>query len=721
MTNYFAFEKHEYVRELNPVSDYIEMQTFFINKMTGKPKDEIEQWIKLNLRQDGLFPIKNKTVRYLSRENQRDRVRATTNILEYFQNAVNNNLVMTPSWTCYVRENVRRSLYTSYIEYESGVRSKYKKLMFIAEQRNDVAAVKFNNGMQSSAKIDINSLSGSAMSKHTINHTQSLHPSLTSVCASSTSYANLNNEKLIMGNRNYKTYQTVLDNIIVICLKSDMITLAMAMEKYNLHYPSTDDVMECIHKSTRHYWHNEIQSNKLRTFVDKLEPIEKAAFVYIGDLYHIDKHNPEVFKEFITGFTKRTYESVPKDDWSKTTDKVDGDVEILAKLICADYMMGKTIDDLHDNEPDKYGELVANMRMIEAHLDKYEIFIKGLLRPTVLNPDVSLWSMHGLMREAVLTSDTDSTIFTTQYWVKRMVGDIGFTTDHYNVGYTISFLVNKTVFNQLALLSKNLGIEDKYIHHISMKNEYYFPTYVLTNSAKNYYAYMAVREGNVYLKPKLEKKGVELRSSKIPNNVMSKFDEWIKYGMDEVIARNKITLDDLFTIPYYTEVEVKRSILAGEPKYYQTAQIKDSKAYKQGNDASVVKGHEMWQEVFAPKYGVSPPVPYVALKVSTTLTSSKKLKEWVDSIEDRELATRLHNWLVREGKKDLGTMYVPKATIDKGLIPIEIVTHVDTNKQIMNVMSPFYLALESFGFYLRNPNNTVMIHDYYNPSLRKTA
>ena len=424
-------------------------------------------------------------------------------------------------------------------------------------------------------------------------------------------------------------------------------------------------------------------------------------------------YNPELVNKFLTGFTWRTTEVLDLETSDRVNKNADNDVAVLAKLICKEYLMGTTMNDLREEHPEQYGEVCANMVVVEEHLNKFKSLIKGVFRPGSLNPGGNRYMIPNMLREAVLTSDTDSTIYTAQYWVKRITGTLGFQDEHYSVGFAISFLVNKTVYHQLAMMSKNMGFEDKDLHMISMKNEYYFPVYALTNQTKNYFAFISVREGNVYSKMKLEKKGVGIRSSKIPRNVMDEYDKYIRYLMNRIIEVQNITLDEMFDVPYRTENTVRDSILEGKSEYFQTAQIKAADSYKAGYDAPAQKLHRLWEDVFAPKYGEAPEIPYTALKISTGLTSNKKLAVWINAIEDRELAGRLELYLKNEMRKDLGTIYVPQVTIGFGTIPQEIVSIINVNKQLMNVMSPFYLTLESFGFYLKNPNNTTMIHTHY--------
>lgn len=714
-TNYFCLKPEEYVRDFNPLLNYVKIQSFFISRMTGRNITEVSQWVLDNIKPEGLFPIKDRKVKFLSRIDSIDRYRAVTTLTGYVTTVRTNNYIMSPAWTAYQPTYLGESLYVSYIDWKSKERSRYKNAMFIAEQKNDKEAIRFNDEMQSSSKVRINSISGASVMPATINHCQSLHPTLTSTCANSTALANLNNEKLIAGNRPYITPQSVIDNICSIVIAADYNEINLAINKYNIHIPTVEEVMDVIHYSSNEYWRNNTESNKIRSFVEKITPVERAAFVYSGDLYHLYKYNQNQVKEFFKGFTTRTYDMIPFESAEAYFKMADIDVRILAKLLCKDYMMGKTDADVKEQEPDKFVQICANMRNIMMHLENNKHFVMAFLRPTVLSPRSYRYTTTVLKRKAVLTSDTDSTIFTAQWWVKELTGRIAFEDEHYNVGFAISYLVNKTVFHQLSMMSANMGIETKNLSGISMKNEYYFPTYVLTNASKTYYAFKSVREGNVYREMKLEKKGVLLRSAKIPKNVMNQFDEYIQFLMNEYIKKQYLTINDLLEKPYHTEVEIKKSILRGEPKYFQSAQIKSPDSYKLGKDAPPVFYHELWEEVFAPKYGDAPPLPYTVIKITTGLTSRKKTQEWIDSFEDKKIAERMKKFLDKKDRGDLQVIQIPKLTIGNKPLPIEIETAMDLGKQIMSVMSPYYLSLESYGLYMRDKNNSCLLHQRWQP------
>ena len=193
--------------------------------------------------------------------------------------------------------------------------------------------------------------------------------------------------------------------------------------------------------------------------------------------------------------------------------------------------------------------------------------------------------------------------------------------------------------------------------------------------------------------------------------------------MNEFIKKQYLTINDLLEKPYRTEVEIKNSILKGEPKYFQSAQIKSPDSYKLGNNAPPVFYHELWEEVFAPKYGDTPPLPYTVIKITTGLNTNKKTNDWIDNFEDKAMADRMRKFLAKKDRKDLQVIQIPKLTIGTKPLPVEIADAMDVGKQIMSVMSPYYLSLESYGLYMRDKDNSCLIHQRWKPKdeIEKTA
>jgi hypothetical protein len=217
----------------------------------------------------------------------------------------------------------------------------------------------------------------------------------------------------------------------------------------------------------------------------------------------------------------------------------------------------------------------------------------------------------------------------------------------------------------------------------------------------------------VYPEIKLEVKGVNLRNSKIPKTVMEPFTDQLKHVLTTIMKNAQLSLEDVIAEPLRIEQMVKDSLLSGSAEYLTTQQLKSHQSYAKGYDAANYKYHEFWQEVFAPKYGNSPDLPYTGIKISTTLNNRTKLMKWIDSMEDKALAHRIAVYLRNNNKTSMGTIYVPKTLFLGKPLPKELVDVIDIRSLLSIICAPCYLYLESMGFYFKNGANSRLITDEF--------
>lgn len=704
MNNPFLLPDEEYTRNIDSISSYIEQQAFYISTLRDKPYEQVRTWL-FDRMKDESTGLKDPMVNLLSRENSIDRFRTKRTLSSYIGSVAQLDYPMMPTFTVYQPRRVRESLYSSFIEDKKAGRKKHKKLMFKAIMEGNKEKAQQENNNQQSLKIKINALSGAALMAFSPNYTVTLHPTLTSVCRISTSYANANNEKFMGGNRQYLTEVITLDDINLLAMKADQELIEIAVAKYNIKYPTAEQALECIRYSSDLYWSRGRSVPRLVEYLNKLAPYQLANIVYSGDLYHLAALNPEVVIKFITDFTE--VPRTPVDEPASYLDSVDGHTVAYVSLLCSDLLQGVQLHDVRNNNPELYKVVGGVCKGTIEMIGTYSDFIQAFLRPLLLTPDV--FNIESIERKVVVTSDTDSTIFTTQHWTKLVTGSYNFNPTSYRVGYFMTLLSSQMTVHLLAMMSRNIGVELDSLHKISMKSEYYFPVYSLTGASKHYYAYISAREGNVYEELELEVKGVSLRTSNLPPSVMEPFNKQLHHVLSSVIKNNELTISDVLQSAYDTETKVRNSLETGSIEYLKSFQLKTPDSYKDGMDSANYKAHTLWQECFAFKYGDAPDLPYVACSVGTTLTNKSSLIEWLGSIEDKRVADRLAEWIAREDKRDLPTIRVPKILFDKQAIPKEIVDAIDVPKTLLNIMGPWYLYLESMGFFLRNDKNTRLI------------
>jgi hypothetical protein len=282
------------------------------------------------------------TLYYLSREEQRDRIKAVMPFSQYLSTVQKNNFVMVPTFTVYAPEEQIPSLYTSYIQRKKKERKYHKQLMFKASMEGNKDVEQAENNNQQAKKIRINSLSGAALQAYTISYNASLHPTLTSVCRISTSYANANNEKFMGGNRAYFSEKSTLDNIVFLAMSADKENIEKTIAEFDISYPTIEQAIECVKYSSDLYWSKHMSIRSVEEFLRKCEPFELANIVYNGDLFHLAKFNPDVITKFINDFID--YEPVAIDNAEEWLEKIADEHTIsYVSLICSHLFLGTSV------------------------------------------------------------------------------------------------------------------------------------------------------------------------------------------------------------------------------------------------------------------------------------------------------------------------------------------------------------------------------------------
>ena len=228
---------------------------------------------------------------------------------------------------------------------------------------------------------------------------------------------NANNEKLLSGNRHYWKPDLVINNIISITQNTDYEKFQAVVNKYSLKLPTVQEVMDMVLYSTDLYWNNRPAEDNIRALVERLTPIQRAAFMYTGDLYHVAKLNNEFMRGFLGELS------------SLTVGQTDNPIEklqsypeayvLLGHQICSSEMRGKGKDYKAIKDSQELQTLVATTAHIHSTINKYADFIEVIFVSD--NTPASVPYFPSSIRRAALTSDTDSTIFTVQEFNNRNI------------------------------------------------------------------------------------------------------------------------------------------------------------------------------------------------------------------------------------------------------------------------------------------------------------
>jgi hypothetical protein len=714
MDNPFLLKIDNYKRNLSQYDAYCKDAALYLSKTTGDSFDQCLQYVKKVTGKEGKFAYKDPVVDYLVKETDGNRTHKQTTLSKYLKAVNDNRFILSPTLTAYYHPDDKPSVLAEYIQGELNNRSTNKKLMLAARDRGDSILDNIYNNRQQRNKIKCNSLSGAHGTPSSVLFNQSAHSTLTSTCRSASSNTNANIERFLSGNRHYWSVDMVINNICSILNLNDISKVVDAVNYYNLKLPTIDQVMTAIKRCTDLYWNDDYAMARVRRLVSGLTPYERAAFYYNGDMYNLRLLNEDLVRDLYSHLAVVATETI--DNPMAAVKALNGDEVALIGIVCSDELKYKKLFSDEVVNGDKYGIIGATAAKMKQGISKYSKLIEALwVTPSI---PASMASFPSSMRRSVVASDTDSCLFTNQEWCKWWVGELKYCKDAVAAAAATTYLCSQLTVHVLAVMSGNLGVADRHLRTLEMKNEYLFPVFSLTTMAKHYWAAMLAQEGNVYKELHWEIKGATLRNSKAPVAIVDRADDLIKEIVDAIMRNEKINLLPIVREVADKELEIIRSLKAGSSGYYSTGQIKLASSYGQGEKSPMYQCYSLWNEVFGPKYGTVAPPPYNVIKVSLDTDSKAKMNMWLNSMTDKELAARFKAWLFNNGKENVTTIWLPMAEIKANGIPEELLERMNTTKMVISIMRNYYMILECLGYYTLNKRTTRLVSDDLNSELQ---
>lgn len=683
-----------YKRDINPIGQYVEQNSFYISKMLNKPRDIIKQSL-INKIKSGDIKLKDPLVHHFERNEFGDNHKTETKLNTYINKIVKGGDILAPSFTVYLSKDKIASLIAEFNEENTKKRSIVKKQSQKAEAEGDTLTAILRNNDQINYKTYNNSTSGSFASEGSILHNPSAHSTLTSTTRTVSSLSNAVNEKIISGNRHYFNSDITLNNLISISSNIDKGYFKQILDKYNLKYPSIEDVVNCVKYSSELYWIDKIAFNKIYEFICKLDEVERAAVVYVSDLYHIRTHNESFVREFLKNLSKKIIDKDYEDPLSIIKSHDESIINFVHQICVKEVRgKGKKYDTIDKKD---LCILAATADNIKDVILEYKDFIDVMF--LTKNIPASTANLPHMLRRTVVTSDTDSTLFSTDEYVKWYFGDYIFTDESFAIASSIAFISTQCIAHVLALLSANMGVDRSKLFTLAMKPEYSFPVFVPTSVAKHYYTFKTIQEGNVFKEPKMEIKGVHLKNSALPKHITEEMEKKMERILLSIYNNKKISLKEEINIVLEKEKRIINSINNNEVIYFKQSNINSPEGYKLGEEKSPYVYHKLWLEVFQAKYGEIEKPQYTVLKIPTILNNKTALKRWLEKIEDRDFVSRMSTWLAKNNKTALNTILMNSAFIRAYGIPDEIKPIINVEKIILELTSGDRMILETLGYF----------------------
>lgn len=698
MLDIFFKDKSQYNNQLNPVLGYLEQLSSYIQNTRGISKNEADLKAKEVLKKH----FKDKNVLYFERQENGDRKVKNTTLLNYINNNIKEKNILVPTFTSYTNTNKKKSILSEFISVNVRRRSIAKKDGQKAKAEGNIELADAKNNEQNMMKIYNNSLSGAFAQAACILYNPTAHSTLTSITRTITSLSNASNEKFIAGNRFYPRGVDVINNIVYITTYADIAFIKKVIEQFGLHIPTVEETVSVLKYSSDLYFHDEnFYQTKIIPYLQKLTGYHLAAICYIGDLYHIRRFNDAFIRNLLSEMIQQvnvedTDEFICKDIYSINENILNFVHHIFYSRVKG---QGKDYEKMFQSKSGLASSIYHTSKHVEDVLRKYKAFFNCFFMTDIL-PGNSFRLKH-MRRRTVVLSDTDSTCFTLDGWIRWLYNG-NFRIDDTSIATAgaVAFMAAQSIINQLAILSRNMNISDEHLNTLAMKNEFLWSVHVPAEVSKHYFAYTVICEGNVYKEPEIEIKGVHLKNSAVPKSITADAKDIIKYILSTVANNEKIKFNYLLQRIIDLENNIRDSVYRGEPIYLKKSKIKNAEAYALEGIKSPYAHHIFWKEVFAPKYGDIQDPPYDVIKIPTTIVSKPALNAWIESIEDKELAGRLINWLEAGCRKDLPTIYLNDTYVLGNGIPDEIMRIIDIKRIILDVTIQHRIILETLGVML---------------------
>lgn len=706
---------HElYNRDLNMIKYYIDDAAKYISIVRKKDYKETREQLVTKFKNKKI-PYVDPEVAYLARDDGDREMRIGT-MNSFFKDIKENHFILSPTMTAYTHPKEKKSVTSFYIESELAKRAANKKMKFkYVGEGNDLLANIYDN-RQNRNKIKCNSLSGAQGTTSSVLFLKSAHSSLTSTCRSATSNTNANVERLLCGNRHYHTVDIAINNIISVINLSDPGLVLEAIQKYDLHYPSSDEIFIAVKRCTDLYFKDAKSDQALRLLIDNLNPLERATWLYTGDLFNAAKYNDSVIKNLLSGLVQLPSESEANDISLEEAEKymsvMDDDTNGVMGIVANCFLKGEKIGTIKKGTKE-YLRLGGLAKNIFNAMQMYDLYFRAFLVNRSICPSMAMFPDS--VRSIIVGSDTDSCIFTNQAWVEWYCGKVDDSDECFSLSAAITYLCSLYTIHVLAIMSGCMGVPKDQMRALQMKNEFAFNFFALTTMAKHYYASKHACEGQVYKKLQWESKGVTLKNTNAPKSIQIKSDALEKYLGTEISKGQDLKFISILQEIANIEHEVIRNIHKGDADYFGRVKINSQETYKKPegwtkSNWGNYRHHVIWQNAFSDKYGQAPEPTYQAIKIKTNIENKTAWSKFIFNIEDEKMAKALED-VYQEYGSVIKTFYLPKETVEVNGIPTEIMNSMNIRVMVANIMKSFYLILESLGFMILDKKFTRILSD----------
>jgi hypothetical protein len=693
---FFKRKLDGYSTTMNPLLNYMEQAVNFVMvyKHLNRPSA-----IKLVKGLVSKANAKDPLVTFRHREENGDREMKSLKLSKYLGTVVKEGNIIVPSFTVYDHPSKNQSIQADFLKVNIKRRSEHKKKAFAAYQKKNMAEYIHNDVLQKVMKIFNNSLSGAYASKSTTLYSPAQHYTLTTITRSVASIGNAVSESVVGGNKCFYSPESVMNYITAIITNVNMNAVATTIAQFKLTIPTVQNVIDMLHYSSDRYWSSVTANKDIIEYVNSLDKYQRAAVMYVNDLYHMRMYNDSLLRELLSKLSKRMVNGSnnPLKDLSIDLEGVNN----LVHHICMEDIKGLEINykKLSESNPDLLMVLGSTAHNIYNTLNSYRLLIKTFLVTDVLPIDIG--NIKDCYRDVIVLSDTDSTCGSYDDWINWYFGNTRFTPESVALSASVMTINTQVIDHNIRIFAKNMNIDNSLIGVLKMKNEFFWSTFITSNNSKHYYANTWIQEGNVFDKPKLEIKGVHLiAGANGARDVVEEAHKDMSRFLKIAEEGGKISAKELLTKVANMERTLLKEINLGNVNVLKLDKIKPAETYKDENKTKTPYFHYMiWDQVFSKDYGISGEPTYMVVKVPTTLKSKRLFNLYIETLDNEYIKANLSRMLSENGKDTLGTFRVPLTIAAEHGMPKEILAAADSHRIVLDNMQIIYLILETLGIY----------------------
>lgn len=279
---------------------------------------------------------------------------------------------------------------------------------------------------------------------------------------------------------------------------------------------------------------------------------------------------------------------------------------------------------------------------LKTKLDNFWLVLEEFILYNYQIPD-KVFRVLNRQRKRVLVIDTDSNMIDMGAWVNFVIDNV--VTDEtldktnpsdfkYVIIYTMCYQLSKMIRTILDTYLKNCNVKKENRPIMDMKNEFLFPTMLITSAKKNYASIVKYKEGKD-MHEVLDIKGLPINKSSTNRIASKRFKDIIE---QKILKSDKINVVDILMELYDFENEIRQSLRDGDKTFLKPIKVNDAMAYADPLSNGGYRGAMLWNMLY-PNNQIDLPDSFFLVKL--TLTKENDLERIEDEYIRNTIKTNI--------------------------------------------------------------------------------